>query len=206
MSIADLIQWGRTAQRTGLLQVSDDTNKKIQIVFRDGRIIFSSTNEKRERWNEYLLYHGYCSKDDIEAAFKVAESNGASLAAVLVKEGRLTKDQAVSTLTEKTIEDLCDVFLWKDGTFQFDPGVPSTGNSIVIDLDPVNVVWEGTLRAEVWTRLTAYIHPTTFFEHNVPQLDGRTSTRLGTSGNSSTDCHSAATRSIARCQSCCRGR
>jgi uncharacterized protein DUF4388 len=172
MSIADLIQWGRTAQRTGLLMVGDDAGKKIQIVFRDGRIIFSSTNEKRERWQAYLSYHGYCSKEDVEAAFKAAETDGVSLASTLVREGKITHDQAVETLTEKTIEDLCDVFLWKDGTFQFDPGTPNTTDSVIIDLDPVNVVWEGTLRTEVWTRLTAYIHPTSFYEHNARQVDG----------------------------------
>ncbi len=172
MSIADLIQWGRTAQRTGLLTVSDESGKKIQIVFRDGRIIFSSTNEKRERWQAYLVYHGYCSQADIEAAFKTAEGGGVSLASLLVERGLITQQQAIATLTEKTIEDLCDVFLWKDGAFQFDPGTPNTMPSVVIDLDPINVVWEGILRAEVWTRLTAYIHPSTFFEHNAPDLDG----------------------------------
>ena len=171
MSIADLIQWGRTAQRTGLLTVADDSGKQIQIVFRDGRIIFSSTNEKRERWQAYLLYHGYCSASDVEAAFQVAESTGATPASILVREKKLTHEQAINTLTEKTIEDMCDVFLWKDGTFQFDPGAPSVAHSVVIDLDPINVVWEGTLRTEVWTRLTAYIHPTSFYEHNAPSLD-----------------------------------
>src|SRR5688572_84485 len=107
MSMADLIQWGRTAQRTGLLTLSDEEGKKkIKVVFRDGRIVFSSTNEVRERWHAYLVYHGFCSDEDIETAFKASEASGALLASILVADGKITQEQAVSTLTEKTIEDL----------------------------------------------------------------------------------------------------
>ena len=89
MSIADLIQWGRTAQRTGLLKLRSEDAREIDIVFRDGRIVFSSTNERRNRWRGYLIY-----------------------LALLVREGKITYDQALATLNEKTMEDVCDVFLW----------------------------------------------------------------------------------------------
>lgn len=121
MSIADVIQWGRTAQRTGLITVSDEDKKQIQIVLNDGLIVSSSTNDKRERRRGYLLYHGYCSEEDSEAAFRVKAATGAAVASTLVRERKITLEQAVSTLTEKTMEDLCDIFLWKDGSFSYEP-------------------------------------------------------------------------------------
>ena len=171
MSMADLIQWARTAQRTGLLTLRDGAGKEIQVVFRDGRIVFSSNNDKRERWAGYLIYHGLCTQADIEAAFAEKEGTGASVASILVKQRKIGFEQAVSTLTEKTMEDLCDVFLWKDGSFEFEPKALAVAHSLAIDLDPINVVCEGVRRAEVWSRITAYIHTNSFYERTYDALD-----------------------------------
>ncbi|HVT04272.1 MAG TPA: DUF4388 domain-containing protein [Thermoanaerobaculia bacterium] len=164
MSMADLIQWGRTAQRTGLLRVIDEKGKQIEVTFRDGRIIWSSTSELRHSYSSYLLFLGYCTGAEIAEALRASESAGVMLASALVHNRTLTREVAVSTLTEKTVEDLCDVFLWREGSFQFDPVLPNTKDSIVINLDPIRVVSEGVRRADVWSRITAAIHPTSFFE------------------------------------------
>lgn len=170
--MADLIQWGRTAQRTGHFKFTGERGKEIRVVFSDGRIVFSSTNDKRERWRTYLLYHGFCSEEDIEAAFRVQQSTGAAAAAVLVRENKITREQALSTLTEKTIEDVCDVFLWPEGSFEFEPAKATTASSLTINIDPIHVVWEGLRRADVWNRMNAYIHANSFFETNDQPFPG----------------------------------
>jgi len=164
MSMADLIQWGRTAQRTGLLRVGDSKGKQIEITFRDGRIILSSTNDPRHSYSSYVRFLGYCSQAEIDEAVRACEATGVMLASALVHNRTLTHEAAVSTLTEKTVEDLCDVFLWHEGSFQFDPGLPNPKGSIVINLDPIRVVSEGVRRVDIWSRITAAIHPTSFFE------------------------------------------
>lgn len=85
MSIADLIQWGRTAQRTGLLKLRSEDAREIDIVFRDGRIVFSSTNERRNRWRGYLIYLGLTTDAEMEAAFQTKQVTGASVASILVR-------------------------------------------------------------------------------------------------------------------------
>jgi hypothetical protein len=164
MSIADLIQWGRTAQRTGYLRLEDRRGKEIQIVFRDGRIVFSASNDRRESWGNYIKHLGFVTQDDVEAAFKIKESTGASVASILVRQGMISHDQATATLTQKTIEDLCDVFLWPDGDFKFEPAVPAITSSLVLNLDPIHVVVEGVRRAEVWTRINTIVHATSYYE------------------------------------------
>ncbi|MBK5258884.1 MAG: DUF4388 domain-containing protein [Thermoanaerobaculia bacterium] len=170
--MADLIQWARTAQRTGLLRLNDESGgREVHVYFRDGRIVFSSSNERRSGWASYLKYLGFCTEDDVEAAFRVKESTGASVASILLQEKKLTHEQAVSTLGEKTIEDLCDVFLWPEGTFQFDPKLPVIKTTVIVDLDPIHIVCEGIRRAEVWSRMSAFIHPKNFFERSDDPLD-----------------------------------
>jgi hypothetical protein len=165
MSMADLIQWARTAQRTGLLKLADEHGKEIRLVFRDGRIVFSSSKDKRERLSGYLLYFGLCSEEDLEAAFRIQQATGAALASVLVREKKITREQALATLTEKTMEDVCDVFLWPDGSFDFEAVTGELKTAyLTIDIDPIQAVWEGLRRADIWNRMNAYIHPTSFYE------------------------------------------
>jgi hypothetical protein len=88
-----------------------------------------------------------------------------------VHERKVTEDQALSTLTEKTMEDLCDIFLWPDGDFTFDPKVPQIKSSLALSLDPITVVCEGIRRAEMWNRMSAVIHPRSLFERTGQPLD-----------------------------------
>lgn len=164
MSMADLIQWARTAQRTGVLTLSDEESKRIQVTFVDGRIVSSATNEQRETYSAYLLYLGLCSDADITDALAAQQSTGVMLASVLVHERKIGFTQAVETLTSKTIEDLCDVFLWTEGSFGFDPLARRAAVAISIDLDPIRLVYEGLRRADVWSRIGATVYSSSFFE------------------------------------------
>jgi hypothetical protein len=171
MSMADLVQWARTAQRTGILRLSDDLKKEVQVTFKDGRIVYSRTNDPREKVGPYLLHRGLCSEADIEEAVAIQRTTGSMLASILVHAGRMTEKQALGVLAEKTVEDLCDIFLWSDGTFLFEPKPPSLTVALRIDLDPIHVVVEGVRRAEVWNRLTAFIHRNSFYESTDAPID-----------------------------------
>ena len=98
-------------------------------------------------------------------------ATGPAAAAVLVQEKKITQEQALSTLTEKTIEDVCDVFLWSEGTFEFEPTKAALKSSMTINVDPIHVVWEGLRRSEIWNRMNAYIHQNSFFESNDDAFD-----------------------------------
>ncbi|MGZ4779539.1 MAG: DUF4388 domain-containing protein [Thermoanaerobaculia bacterium] len=171
MSMADLIQWARTAQRTGILKLSDDAKKEVQVTFKDGRIVYSRTNDPREKVGPYLLHRGLCNEADIEEAMAIQRTTGSMLASILVHAGRMTEKQAIDVLSEKTVEDLCDIFLWSDGTFLFEPKPAAPGVALRINLDPIQVVVEGVRRAEIWNRLTAFIHRNSFYESTDNPID-----------------------------------
>ena len=171
--MADLVQWARTAHRTGILRLSDDQKKEVQVTFKDGRIVYSRTNDPREKVGPYLLHSGLCNEADIEEAIAIQRTTGSMLASILVHAGKMTEQQAMAVLTEKTVEDLCDVFLWSDGTFQFEPKPPSPSVALRIDLDPIHVVVEGVRRAEIWNRLSAFIHRNSYFEPTDAKVDDK---------------------------------
>jgi hypothetical protein len=171
MSMPDLVQWARTAHRSGTLHLRDGQGKEIGVGLMDGRIIYSATNSPRETYGAYLLHFGLCSEADIHAALGIAKRTGAMFAAILVQEKKISRQQAIDTLTAKTIEDLCDAFLWPDGDFHFDPAHMNATEALAISLDPIRVVVEGVSRAEVWSRITAFIHPTSYFEPSDEPFD-----------------------------------
>lgn len=79
----------------------------------------------------------------------------------------------MATLNEKTMEDVCDVFLWPEGDFVFQPRGPVIKDSVVINLDPIHLVFEGIRRNELWSRLNAVIHPGNLFERSSEFMDDK---------------------------------
>jgi hypothetical protein len=173
MSVPDLIQWARTAQRTGTLTLNREAETTIRIGFRQGRICFTSTSDRRQNYSRYLVYRGFCTQEQIDHALGVQKETGVMMAAVLVRAGMLSQHDAESTLTRKTFEDLCEVFLWREGRFVFDPQAQPPQNFLPVDVDPIEVVMEGVRRADLWVRMTASMHAGSFYEANEqPWPDG----------------------------------
>jgi uncharacterized protein DUF4388 len=171
MSMADLVQWARTAHRTGTLRLSDDAKREIQVTFQDGRIVYSRTNDPREKVGPYLLHLGIVTEADIEEAIAIQRTTGSMLASILVHAGKMSEKQALAVLAEKTIEDLCEAFLWQNGTFQFEPRPPSPGVALRVNLDPIHIVVEGVRRAEIWNRISSFVHPNSYFEATDAKID-----------------------------------
>lgn len=69
MSSAGLIQWSRTAQRTGLFKFADGAGKEIRVILNDGRIVSSSMNETLQALSRdpELLSHRWIQPTDITA-------------------------------------------------------------------------------------------------------------------------------------------
>jgi hypothetical protein len=165
MSMADLIQWARTAQRTGIVVVRRSDGPAIRkIAFDRGRIVACSSNSPREHYGRYLVNLGLASQDEIDRAVAKQRESGIMLAALLVSSGRISEAQAAATLEEKTIDSISDVFLWKDGSFEYDPAPVFMGKSVAISLDPIGLVFEGIRRADEWTQLRTVIAGSSIYE------------------------------------------
>ena len=164
MPPADLIQWARSAQKTGLLKLYNPAGKTIEVAFLDGRIVYSASDSPREKYGRWLVHLKLCTEADIRWARDRSQESNAGLGALLVSGGRLPETLALATLIQKTIEDLCDVFLWRDGAFSFKPVPMEKGQFLPIDLDPIRIVNQGLQRARIWNKLIAIIHPRIVFE------------------------------------------
>ena len=165
MSMADLIQWARTAQRTGVITVrraADPAERKIFL--QNGQIIACASSDPREYYGHYLARLGYCTEADVDRALQIQTETGVMVAAILVMVGQLSRDDAVATLTDKTIDIICDIFLWSGGSFEYDPNAFEPRKFIPLSLDPISVALEGVRRVDRWDELRTVFHSGAIFE------------------------------------------
>jgi uncharacterized protein DUF4388 len=165
MSMADLIQWARTAQRTGIITVRNPNgNASRKIYLHAGQIVACASNDPRDFYGNYLQRLGYCSEEDLDRALEIQQETGIMVAQILVMVEKIKLEDAVATLTEKTVDTLCDVFLWEQGTFEYDPRPIEPRKLIEISIDPISVALEGVRRLDGWNQLRTRFQGDAVFE------------------------------------------
>jgi len=157
MELAELLQWLSGAQKTGTLHVDSGSVRK-QIVFRDGRIISSSSSEPREHLGEILVGHGLVSEQELRHAVELQKSKKMLLGKILVTIGAVGQDDLKRMLRHKAEESIYDVFAWREGEFKFlDGELPPPETLVPMSLDVAAVVLEGMQRFDEWQRIREVI-------------------------------------------------
>src|SRR5579862_7030295 len=165
MSMSDLIQWARTARRTGVITVQHPLrSSERRIFFQEGQIVACASNEARDFYGNYLVQLGYCTREDVQRALEIQRETGVMVGAILVMVEKLGREDAIATLTLKTIDIICDIFLWSEGSFTYDPTPFPAGRLIPISVDPISIALEGMRRTDRWNELTTRIHTGAVFE------------------------------------------
>jgi len=163
--MADLIQWARTARRTGVITVRNPgQGAERRIFLQSGQIVACASNEPRDYYGKYLVQLGYCTDDDVDRALKIQRETGIMVGAILVMVEKIPREVAISTLTLKTIDIICDIFLWADGSFEYDPAPFPAAKLVTISIDPISIALEGMRRVDGWNELRTRIHPGAVFE------------------------------------------
>lgn len=153
MELAELLQWLSGAQKTGTLEVDSGRVKK-GIVFRDGRIIASSSTDPREQLGAMLVSHGYVTDQELAEAIEIQREQKLLLGEILVAAGALTESDLERILRLKAEEILYDVFTWPEGEFRFrDRELPPPETLVAMALDVPAVVLEGMQRIDEWQRI-----------------------------------------------------
>ena len=165
MSMAELIQWARAARRNGTITVRhprEGTERRICL--EGGRISACASNDPRDYFGNYLVRLGYCGEEDVNRSLQIQRETGIMVGQILVMVEKLTRDDAVTTLTEKTMDNVCEVFLWDDGSFEYDPKPLPPRKMVELSIDPIAVVLEGVRRVDLWNGLRIRYHRDSILE------------------------------------------
>jgi hypothetical protein len=157
MSVSDLLQFLAIGKKTGLLKMSRAKVAK-GIYFENGVIVGSSTNDPSEYLGQILLHYGQISEAQLQAAMEVQRNSaGDRLGQILIQQGVLSEDEVKKVLEVRTLEIIYDLFIWKEGHFEFCIEDPLPANFTRVHVEVTRVIMEGVYRADELKRYQTLI-------------------------------------------------
>jgi hypothetical protein len=166
----DLLQWLSLGQKTGTLTVSKKAIEK-RIFFKRGRVISSASNDPREYLGQFLMSHGYMSEPELMKAMQVQSESNILLGKILVMIDVIDEEALQRLMRRKAEEAIYDIFLWREGDFQFADDDLPTMEMIPLQVDVTGLIMEGTRRVDEWQRIRLIIPNDTLVPTMAKPLD-----------------------------------
>jgi hypothetical protein len=158
--LADVLRRLAAERKTGVLRVERNPFEK-RIVFQDGRIFSTWSNDPRDSFGKFLVRDGAITEDQLFDAQLRQLQEGRLIGNILLADGLLTEARLQAVLLTKAEETVYDLFLWPDGWFEFDESEFPRDVHIHIDLDVGTVLLEGARRVHEWVQIR------NFFPHHL---------------------------------------
>ena len=136
---------------TGLLTVTDGPIRK-SIQFKNGGVLFASSNSRDDRLNQFLLTAGIIGLKDLMKSLEVMVATKDRLGEVLIRYKMLTPEQVEKHVRMQVCEIVYSTFQWTRGRFTFE-GKPPASENITIGLTGDACVIEGVKRIASWARV-----------------------------------------------------
>jgi len=150
--IADVLEWIGRRSRTGTLHLSRGATRK-RIVFKDGTLHSSSSNDPRETLGQALVRDRLITEETLFTSLLRQEKEGGLLGTILTTDGMITKEQLMAVLRGNAELQVYDVFLWSEGRFEFRDDELPPPSMVGLEIAIPMLLDEGQHRLFEWTRL-----------------------------------------------------
>ncbi len=151
VSLPDIFQLIFSSKKTGVLNVSNDKSQR-QIYFRNGLLIYASSNDEQDLFGNLLLKKGRISREELNKVL-VSQKEGKKIGALLVERNLFTREEIFECLKMQIEEIVFGLFGWKDGEFKLEENQGPPPETIQTELNPMNLIMEGTRRIDEWEEL-----------------------------------------------------
>jgi curved DNA-binding protein CbpA len=115
--VPEVVQSFAASGKSGVLHVSRGSTTK-RIYFRNGAIVFASSDDAGERLGELLVRARALKRSELELACRVAESSHLRLGTTLVEMGYLSKEELDRRVKEQVASIIQSLLPWEEGTFR----------------------------------------------------------------------------------------
>ncbi len=152
--IADIFQLISQQRKTGILILSDD-NDDVRVHFQDGAVVRaeSSTRPKQMLVGSMLLQAGLVSQHQLNEALKVQGRTLRRLGAVLLDMKVVDQETIAEFAKLQMTETLYRLFLWKAGTYEFEPTDVDPPADGVPPIEAEHILMEGVRVMDEWPRV-----------------------------------------------------
>ena len=151
VSLPDIFQLIFSTKKSGVLNISNNDSKRL-IYFKGGMLVYASSTDEQDLFGNILLKKGRISKEELNKVL-VSQKEGKKLGALLVERKLLTRDEIFECLKMQIEEIVYGLFGWKNGDFKFLEAEEPPPEVILTELNPMNLIMEGTRRIDEWEEL-----------------------------------------------------
>ncbi len=170
MPFADLLQWIAMSQKTGTLVIKGRRFTK-KILFKVGRVEAVTSNNPREHLGYFLVGWGYLAEEELQNMLSVQQSQKVALGELLVKYGKMTREDVDRIIRIKTEQTVYDLMMWEEGEFfLLDDDAPRRefqGLSLPVD----HFLFEGARQADEMRRIRDVIPDSTYVPRILQAVD-----------------------------------
>jgi hypothetical protein len=152
LGYADLLQWLKSAKKTGALRVCRDAAVR-RIYFTDGAIIACSSNEPRLLLGQFLIANGWIDGIGLQECMKLQEGSGRSLGTLLVESGRISEIDLRKMLVARAEEIILGLFEWSLGNFRFEADHFPPKGATTLEMNVQTALLEGVRRQDAVNRI-----------------------------------------------------
>jgi hypothetical protein len=153
--LADVLRRLAIDHKTGVLHL-ERSPIETRIIFREGRIFSSWSNDPREALGKFLVRDGVVTAEQLFEAQVRQVQEGRLVGAILLADGLLSEERLQAVLVTKAEETIYDLFLWPEGRFYFNEGEFPKDIHIHVDMNVGDVLLEGARRVHEWVRIRKF--------------------------------------------------
>ncbi len=147
MNLAELLQWLSNGQQTGTLIITNGTVEK-KIYLDEGKIVSSSSSDPTGFLGHFLVSKGVIDEETLAQAMDMQDEQGGMLGEILVSGGALDQETLDHMLRLKAEENICDLFAWEQGSFEFLDGELPDHDLVPMSANVTGLVMEGMRRID----------------------------------------------------------
>jgi tetratricopeptide (TPR) repeat protein len=154
VSLADICQLLAMGMKTGCLSITDRSNFGY-VYFENGRVIYASVLNRRDRLGELLVRNHVITRKDLSTATeKQAGEKGKRLGEILVEIEALTEEELHKYIQMQIEEAVYHLFAWTQGSFHFDTDqMPDEEGLFLVSIPPEALLMEGARRVDEWSQV-----------------------------------------------------
>ncbi len=146
--VPEVLQSFSASGKSGILHLSCGNTTK-RIYFKNGAIVFASSDDTEERLGERLVRAGALKRSELELACRVLESSHLRLGATLVEMGYLSTEELELRVKEQVTAIIHSLFPWASGVFRAEiQDRPIAPDLERYDLSTARLLMEGVRRIE----------------------------------------------------------
>ena len=159
VTFADILQLLSTGKKSGALVITRGSQSK-EIFFRNGHVIYAtSTNADEDLLGQLLVKRGTIKQADLDRALALQKTSGKKLGATLIELQLISQQEMAACLKIQIEEIVYSLFGWNQGEFNFHEGRTPSANTLVTELNTMNIVMEGMRRIDEWGQIQKNLPP-----------------------------------------------